>query len=101
MMIFLQKDSALSSSECTEETQIHLQSFQFQGTWTDYRCIGLFILILVLTFSELLKKYVPDDANCAEVFARGLTPGWTSFGNQTLLFQSLEGGLFQKIPATK
>ncbi|KAI7849734.1 MT-A70-domain-containing protein [Circinella umbellata] len=35
----------------------------------------------------ILKPYLPDDPKCLELFARCLTPGWTSWGNECLKFQ--------------
>ncbi|XP_064626510.1 N(6)-adenine-specific methyltransferase METTL4-like [Lineus longissimus] len=37
--------------------------------------------------TEILKDYLPDDSCCLEMFARNLTPGWTSWGNEVLRFQ--------------
>lgn len=36
---------------------------------------------------ELMKDYIPEDANCLEIFARYLLPGWTSYGNEVLKLQ--------------
>uniref|UniRef100_A0A8C5Q6A6 Methyltransferase 4, N6-adenosine n=1 Tax=Leptobrachium leishanense TaxID=445787 RepID=A0A8C5Q6A6_9ANUR len=40
--------------------------------------------------SEILKEYVKPDAQCLELFARNLQPGWTSWGNEVLKFQHLD-----------
>lgn len=37
--------------------------------------------------SEVLKPYIRPSANCLELFARNLHPGWTSWGNEVLKFQ--------------
>ncbi|CAK6970218.1 N(6)-adenine-specific methyltransferase METTL4 isoform X2 [Scomber scombrus] len=39
------------------------------------------------SLSEVLKPYVGAEANCLELFARNLQPGWTSWGNEVLKFQ--------------
>jgi N6-adenosine-specific RNA methylase IME4 len=47
--------------------------------------------LLTLTYLDLLKKYLPANGQhpqCLELFARSLTPGWTSWGNEPLKFQS-------------
>lgn len=36
---------------------------------------------------EVLKSYIGAEANCLELFARSLQPGWTSWGNEVLKFQ--------------
>ncbi|KAL1124613.1 hypothetical protein AAG570_001237 [Ranatra chinensis] len=36
---------------------------------------------------EVLQPYIPDNADCLELFARYLLPGWTSFGDQVLSLQ--------------
>lgn len=38
--------------------------------------------------SEVLKPYISPTANCLELFARNLHPGWTSWGNEVLKFQN-------------
>lgn len=42
-----------------------------------------------LTLLELLLDYIPGPkpARCIELFARELTAGWTSWGNEPLRFQ--------------
>ncbi|XP_029005110.1 N(6)-adenine-specific methyltransferase METTL4 [Betta splendens] len=37
--------------------------------------------------AEVLKSYVGAEAECLELFARSLQPGWTSWGNEVLKFQ--------------
>nr|XP_040023833.1 N(6)-adenine-specific methyltransferase METTL4 [Gasterosteus aculeatus aculeatus] len=37
--------------------------------------------------SEVLKPHVGGGAECLELFARSLQPGWTSWGNEVLKFQ--------------
>ncbi|KAL3160646.1 hypothetical protein ABBQ32_010569 [Trebouxia sp. C0010 RCD-2024] len=37
--------------------------------------------------AQLLQPYLPEKASCLEMFARELTAGWTSWGNQVLHFQ--------------
>lgn len=39
---------------------------------------------------EIFSKYVPPNSLCLEMFARNLTPHWTSWGNEVLKFQSME-----------
>uniref|UniRef100_A0A3Q2QN71 Methyltransferase 4, N6-adenosine n=1 Tax=Fundulus heteroclitus TaxID=8078 RepID=A0A3Q2QN71_FUNHE len=39
------------------------------------------------SLSEVLKLYVGAEAECLELFARSLQPGWTSWGNEVLKFQ--------------
>ncbi|GFW26541.1 n(6)-adenine-specific methyltransferase METTL4 [Trichonephila clavipes] len=34
---------------------------------------------------EILKPYIPEDANCLELFARYLLPKWTSVGNEVCI----------------
>lgn len=36
---------------------------------------------------ELLYPFLPEKPRCLELFARNLTAGWTSWGNQVLLHQ--------------
>jgi len=42
-----------------------------------------------LTLLEMLSDYIPGPkpARCIELFARELTAGWTSWGNEILHFQ--------------
>ncbi|CAB1349522.1 unnamed protein product [Coregonus sp. 'balchen'] len=39
------------------------------------------------SLSEVLRPYVGADAQCLELFARSLQPGWTSWGNEVIKFQ--------------
>ncbi|CAL5220787.1 g2858 [Coccomyxa viridis] len=39
---------------------------------------------------RLLAPHLPTQPSCLEVFARELHAGWTSIGNETLLFQTLD-----------
>ncbi|KAF6737678.1 Methyltransferase-like protein 4 [Oryzias melastigma] len=39
------------------------------------------------SLSEVLKAYIRPGAECLELFARSLQPGWTSWGNEVLKFQ--------------
>ncbi|CAL8293609.1 unnamed protein product [Lota lota] len=39
------------------------------------------------SLSEVLRPYVGPRALCLELFARGLQPGWTSWGNEVIKFQ--------------
>uniref|UniRef100_A0A3P9HLQ4 Methyltransferase like 4 n=1 Tax=Oryzias latipes TaxID=8090 RepID=A0A3P9HLQ4_ORYLA len=39
------------------------------------------------SLSEVLKPYIRPGAECLELFARSLQPGWTSWGNEVLKFQ--------------
>ncbi|TNN65823.1 Methyltransferase-like protein 4 [Liparis tanakae] len=39
------------------------------------------------SLSEVLKPHVAAGAECLELFARSLQPGWTSWGNEVLKFQ--------------
>ncbi|KAL0023098.1 hypothetical protein WJX77_000936 [Trebouxia sp. C0004] len=39
--------------------------------------------------AHLLQPYLPARPKCLEMFARELTPGWTSWGNQVLQFQQM------------
>lgn len=41
----------------------------------------------VLVSLEALKPYIRAEAECLELFARSLQPGWTSWGNEVLKFQ--------------
>ncbi|CAL1284802.1 unnamed protein product [Larinioides sclopetarius] len=43
---------------------------------------------------EILKPYIPENANCLEIFARYLLPNWTSLGNEVLKLQNIK--LFEK-----
>jgi len=36
---------------------------------------------------DVLAPYLPENPQCLELFARNLTPGWTSWGNEVLNFQ--------------
>lgn len=36
---------------------------------------------------EVLKKYLPENAECLELFARYLLPNWTSYGNEVIKLQ--------------
>ncbi|XP_020826347.1 N(6)-adenine-specific methyltransferase METTL4 isoform X1 [Phascolarctos cinereus] len=40
--------------------------------------------------TEVLKDYIMPDAECLELFARNLQPGWTSWGNEVLKFQHID-----------
>ncbi|KAK9799808.1 hypothetical protein WJX73_001282 [Symbiochloris irregularis] len=40
--------------------------------------------------STLLAPYLPAQPKCAELFARQLWPGWTSWGNDVLHFQRMK-----------
>ncbi|XP_072460426.1 N(6)-adenine-specific methyltransferase METTL4 isoform X1 [Notamacropus eugenii] len=40
--------------------------------------------------TEILKDYIMPDAECLELFARNLQPGWTSWGNEVLKFQHID-----------
>ncbi|XP_029313477.1 methyltransferase-like protein 4 [Cottoperca gobio] len=39
------------------------------------------------SLSEVLKPYIGAEAECLELFARSLQPGWTSWGNEVIKFQ--------------
>ncbi|XP_061569935.1 N(6)-adenine-specific methyltransferase METTL4 [Cololabis saira] len=39
------------------------------------------------SLSEVLRPYIGPEAECLELFARNLQPGWTSWGNEVLKFQ--------------
>ncbi|XP_076829515.1 N(6)-adenine-specific methyltransferase METTL4 [Brachyhypopomus gauderio] len=39
------------------------------------------------SLSAVLKPYIRSDAKCLEMFARGLQPDWTSWGNEVIKFQ--------------
>jgi len=38
---------------------------------------------------DLFKEFLPENAKCLELFARGLLPGWTSWGNEVVKFQNV------------
>ncbi|NXA33526.1 METL4 protein, partial [Eudromia elegans] len=40
--------------------------------------------------TEVLAGFVKPDAECLELFARNLQPGWTSWGNEVLKFQHID-----------
>ncbi|XP_067027648.1 N(6)-adenine-specific methyltransferase METTL4-like [Acropora muricata] len=40
--------------------------------------------------NDILEKYVPPQSLCLEMFARNLTPNWTSWGNEVLKFQHVD-----------
>ncbi|NWJ01073.1 METL4 protein, partial [Crypturellus undulatus] len=40
--------------------------------------------------TEVLAEFVKPDAECLELFARNLQPGWTSWGNEVLKFQHID-----------
>ncbi|KAL1006859.1 hypothetical protein UPYG_G00078170 [Umbra pygmaea] len=41
------------------------------------------------SLSEVLKPYLGTGAQCLELFARSLHPGWTSWGNEVVKFQHI------------
>lgn len=47
---------------------------------------------------DILKEYLPKNSRCLEMFARNLTPGWTSWGNEVLKFQHTDH--FTRSPAS-
>ncbi|XP_074646202.1 N(6)-adenine-specific methyltransferase METTL4-like [Tubulanus polymorphus] len=47
------------------------------------------------TLSEIFKPFLKADAVCLELFARYLTPGWISWGNEVLKHQHVD--YFEKI----
>ena len=53
-------------------------------------CHELCTLVLFFFIPEILSQYVPHDSLCLEMFARNLTPHWTSWGNEVLSIQCLE-----------
>ncbi|XP_032242063.1 N(6)-adenine-specific methyltransferase METTL4 [Nematostella vectensis] len=44
---------------------------------------------------DVFKDFLPRHPHCLEMFARNLTPGWTSWGNQVLKFQHI--GHFEQL----
>lgn len=46
-----------------------------------------------------MKKYLPNEPKCLEIFARYLLPEWTSWGLEVLKFQHLS--LYAIIEETK
>ncbi|XP_069127421.1 N(6)-adenine-specific methyltransferase METTL4-like [Argopecten irradians] len=38
----------------------------------------------------VMKEYLPSNSHCLELFARNLTPDWTSWGNQVLKHQHMK-----------
>jgi len=42
------------------------------------------------SLKSIFSSILSDKANCLELFARNLTPGWTSWGNEVLKFQNIE-----------
>lgn len=50
-------------------------------------CNGAIGFSSVLVSLEALKPYIRAEAECLELFARSLQPGWTSWGNEVLKFQ--------------
>ncbi|KFU96576.1 Methyltransferase-like 4, partial [Chaetura pelagica] len=40
--------------------------------------------------TEVLAEIIKPDAECLELFARNLQPGWTSWGNEVLKFQHID-----------
>uniref|UniRef100_UPI003AAF5169 N(6)-adenine-specific methyltransferase METTL4 n=1 Tax=Centroberyx gerrardi TaxID=166262 RepID=UPI003AAF5169 len=75
-----EKDSP-SSSETTETTEMPVE---------DQRVIVSVPSALHShkpSLSDVLKPYVGAGAECLELFARSLQPGWTSWGNEVLKFQ--------------
>ena len=38
---------------------------------------------------EFFTEFLADDSKCLELFARCLTPGWTSWGNEVLKYQNI------------
>ena len=49
--------------------------------------------------TEVMKKYLPNEPKCLEIFARYLLPEWTSWGLEVLKFQHLS--LYAIIEETK
>ena len=37
--------------------------------------------------TDILKKFIPKDPKCLEIFARYLLPNWTSYGLEAIRFQ--------------
>lgn len=44
-------------------------------------------LKLIVASKDVMAKYLPKNPKCLELFARCLTPHWTSWGNECLKFQ--------------
>ena len=42
----------------------------------------LLMSMFELYFADILAEFVCPDAKCLEMFARNLTTGWTSWGNE-------------------
>ncbi|NWS54768.1 METL4 protein, partial [Chunga burmeisteri] len=40
--------------------------------------------------TAILAEFIKPDAECLELFARNLQPGWTSWGNEVLKFQHID-----------
>ena len=45
-----------------------------------------YMIIFVL---EIMEPFLPPDPECLEMFARSLTPKWSSWGNETIKYQNL------------
>ncbi|RKP26697.1 MT-A70-domain-containing protein [Syncephalis pseudoplumigaleata] len=80
-----------ASIQCT----LHSRKPPLDGTYAQDRpcCRICSRTTLTLMPLELLKDYLPaadGPPQCLELFARSLTPGWTSWGNEPLKFQSTD-----------
>ncbi|KAK2549246.1 N(6)-adenine-specific methyltransferase METTL4 [Acropora cervicornis] len=53
-------------------------------------CINLPYHQVICSVPYILEKYVPPQPLCLEMFARNLTPNWTSWGNEVLKFQHVD-----------
>lgn len=53
------------------------------------KCSAVYVLgfNIIPFFLGVLKPYLPTSPRCLELFARCLTPGWSSWGNECLKFQ--------------
>ena len=45
--------------------------------------------------AEILSCYISPSSRCLEMFARNLTPHWTSWGNEVRSYQIVIGGQFK------
>ena len=66
---------------------VHSQKPYVGGMCSHYTNIIFMIIIIFnnINFLDLLKQYIDEPVRGLELFARNLTPGWTSWGNEVRL----------------
>lgn len=101
-----QDQESLSTRESIPETHAiisipsrrHSRKPPLQGIYI-YIYMLLVSLKLIVISKDVMAHYLPKDPKCLELFARCLTPHWTSWGNECLKFQHNE--YFESVEAIK